>query len=375
MNEYRSYFSHRYWLAGLLVLFLPLLVMTQATWRLADIQYGAPYESSPDGPYGWEVVVKRADAWGGELNLIVTPRSAPACRRNYWISWTFDREVRTIRQGEIIGVSMFSRPTVHSRNCDWDYSRYSPARLMLLAGHASPLISDIVRGDPSQANWPYVCLVPYPEPAVLGDAPAANQQELQVHSGSGTIQVGGRLEEERRLAADARGGAFAFRIGDHGVHFEVVYQFARSNTTSALQPGSASVQVDLVAPVVRETRRSEDGMHWMGIKTSGVIRNARGKHIQVRIHFLDDAGQPLAGYAGEERYVDEEGFAAVSSEILTAGQFSFTLEDLDIWMPYYALNLGYSGGRNTYQLFMYAEVLVNGKPAGTSPYAAVRVDW
>lgn len=92
------------------------------------------------------------------------------------------------------------------------------------------------------------------------------------------------------------------------------------------------------------------------------------------MRFCDANGKLLPAASQETTFRDANGYAATTSPIVQIPGNAYSFNDLVIWMPYYALNLPKTGSQ-TYSVWVYAEVFVDGKSLGVSEKTAMNVLW
>ena len=113
----------------------------------------------------------------------------------------------------------------------------------------------------------------------------------------------------------------------------------------------------------------------MEIRVPGVVRNAVGKRLQLVMRFMDARGNLLPAHPSELTYRDARGYAASGSPVFAVNSAQFDLSGIQLWMPYYALNLPNTGGRQNHTVSCYAEVFLDNVSVGRSPVQSFNLRW
>ena len=371
----------------LFLIIFPLTILSMSinksraqTFYLKEVVLGNSYDPSnrtfswkanKHCPYNWNMEVIRTDALGGELLLHAAPGTKPDCQRTYKISWTFDKDISQVSCGEKIFIDVTNIPIVKN-DCGifvWE-GDMNPSSFTIRASSGvgeSSLVYEIRTKDPKGANRDYVFLH-YPGHVVQGE-PYANPEGFpnwHLHNSRLVLNVCARKD----FANEANGGSFTFRIGNRGISFDIVYLYSKN--FSVTKP---KVINNLQVPVISHNIQNAEGTYWMNIKVPGILQGYKGKQIQLVIRFVDDQGNFLPGNTSDFRYVDGAGKAATGSGLINVTTDNFDMGNLQIWMPYYALNLPYTGGKQTYNLRAFAELYVDGKMISQSQYVTMQVKW
>lgn len=354
----------------ILLFFLSGLTAQAQTFYLKDIVLGNKYAPNStsfnyETPwyYDWSIKNNRANSWGGDLELHVTLKSKPNCKKIYKVTWTFSKDIRMVSCGEKIFIDVVNQP-ISGGDCGWDWVEHNPSSLALKTG-ASGMTYAEAKKDPKSSYREYVFLH-HPGHVVRGEAQYIDNKFSHLHHAE-------RLEivvcSRPDMAAIANGGNFHFNFDGRGVFFDIDYLFSKESATP-LPPLSASLQ----NPIIQHNIQSS-GSYWMGIQLPGVLQGYAGKQIQIAIRFVDANGNFLPGNLNDPRYIDASGYAATGSGLISVTSDQFDLGSMQLWMPYYALNLLNTGGQQVHNLNAFAEVFTDGKMVAQSKMVPLQVTW
>jgi len=206
------------------------------------------WKASKYCPYNWSIKTNRVNTFGGEIELHASPGTKPECKSIYRITWAFSKDMRTVSCGEKIFVDITNVP-ISKQDCGifvWEGDQ-NPSSITILDG-MTPMVRERIRKDPPNAYWGYV-IQHYPGQVVQGE-PSAYQAVTpshHLHSARLELVVCSRAD----MAKMANGGSFAFRIGNRGINFDVVYLYSKNTV--------------LISSTGRVWRESESG--WSGVWT------------------------------------------------------------------------------------------------------------
>lgn len=362
----------------LLFFILPPTSIPAQTFNLKDYVLGNSYapnhptytfKASKYCPYDWTIRPIRVDYLGGELELHSAPGTKPQCKSIYKITWAFSKDMRTVTCGEKVFIDITNRP-ISKGECGifvWEGDN-NPSSITLLAGSGvgeSGLVYEERKSDPGSSYRDYV-FQHYPAKAVQGEPHSNNYADDYHFQGRWELVVCPRPD----FAEVANGGSFVFRIGNRGISFDVVYLY----TKDAFQVKSP-VTSSLELPIFQHNIPNDQGTYWMSIQVPGTLQGFNGKQAMMVLRFVDANGNFLPGNAIDARYVDANGYAATGSGWINVNANQFNLSSLTLWMPYYALNLPYSGGQQPNDLSAFAEVIIDGKVVAQSQRVPLRVVW
>ncbi|MFT5167061.1 MAG: hypothetical protein ACI8P3_002298 [Saprospiraceae bacterium] len=360
-----------------LLFLLPGYVAPAQTFYLKEYVLGNSYapnnrsftfEASKYCPYNWSIRTIRTDYLGGEIELHAAPGTKPDCKSIYRIIWAFSKDMRTVSCGEKVFIDITNRP-ISKADCGifvWEGDN-NPSSITLLASTGvgeSSLVYETEIKDPGASYRDYV-FNHYPARAVQGEPLTANYTSDYVHQARWELVVCSRAD----MAANANGGSFTFRLGNRGISFDVVYLYTKA--ASVMANPVASLQ----NPVIQHNLQNAEGTYWMSIQVPGSLQGYGGKQIYVVIRFVDAQGNLIPGGHPSLGYIDTNGYAAAGSGLVNVPSDNFDLGALQIWMPYYALNLPYSAGQQAHDLSTYAEVIVDGETVAKSQLVPLRVTW
>ncbi|HHB52867.1 MAG TPA: hypothetical protein ENK75_07545 [Saprospiraceae bacterium] len=363
----------------LFVIFLFVAIHSQAqTFYLKDIVLGNSYDPTNKTfvwkankycPYNWSMRVVKADYLGGILELYASPGTKPDCQSIYKISWNFNKDIRQVNCGEKVYIDVENIP-ISKKDCGiflWE-GDMNPSSITILASSGvgeSSLVYKERSQDPKSSYRDYIFLH-FPGQIVQGE-PYPNPEGFpnwHLHNARLVLDICARKD----FANEANGGSFTFRIGNRGISFDVVYLYSKKAVI--INP-----KTTLQIPVIEHNKQNSEGTYWMSIKVPGTIQGYNGKQIQLVIRFVDEQGNFLSGNSYDFRYVDGSGKAATGSGLINVTTGNFDLGNLQLWMPYYALNLPNTGGKKLYNIRAFAELYVDGKMLSQSQYTSFQVKW
>lgn len=367
--------------------------MQAQTFYLQDYVTGNSYDpynrsftwdAGNNCPYNWSIKTKRIDYLGGELELHASPGTKPECESVYKITWTFSKDMRVISCGEKIAVDVTNIP-VSKQDCGifvWEGDN-NPSSITIICGLGSGesgLVSNMRNNDPTASYRDYV-FSHQPSHVVHGEQPTYLTETIHKYNARLELVVCSRPD----FAEVANGGSFAFRIGNRGISFDVVYLYSKnaaavtpqitSQETPQAIPSVPPPLTSLQNPVIQHNIKNTEGIYWMAINVPGSLQGYKGRQIQLVIRFVDSNRNFLRGSTSDLQYIDASGNAATGSNLITVDSDIFDLGTQQIWMPYYALNLTFTGGQQTYDIYAYAELFVDGQVAAQSQLVPLRVNW
>lgn len=356
------------------VLLFTSLAISAQTFYLEKIVMGNRY--APDNVrfsyetpwyYDWSIKTNRVDAWGGDIELHVSVKSIPGCKKVYHITWAFSKDVSTVSCGEKIFVDVVNQP-ITGGNCQWDWVDINPSSLYLNNG-ASGMTWAEASQDP-KASWREYVFLHHPRHTINGEPQFIDHKFIHLHHAEHLeIVVCSRPD----MARDANGGNFHFNLDGRGIFFDIDYVFSKE--PSGMQTPATVATASLQNPIIQHNIQNAEGVYWMSIQVPGILQSYSGKQIQLVIRFVDAYGNLLPGNRGDLRYVDAAGYAATGSGLVNVTSNQFDLGTLQIWMPYYSLNLPNSGGTQSHDLTAFAELFVDGKMVAQSERVPLRVNW
>ncbi len=136
---------------------------------------------------------------------------------------------------------------------------------------------------------------------------------------------------------------------------------------------SKTVTVEMQSPVV--CHHMADGQNWQSLEITvpGKLHQAKDKELRIVVRFLNENRELLKSHDGEITCSDKSGNVSGSKSIIVpSGEMD--LKTVKIEVPYYALNLPFTGYK-THWLSAYAEVFVDNESVGTTPSRLFRVNW
>ncbi|PKN96190.1 MAG: hypothetical protein CVU43_21980 [Chloroflexi bacterium HGW-Chloroflexi-5] len=306
----------------------------------------------------------------------LTPKTHPACKQYFKVGWNFDQSVEALFEGQMVNVQVYNIPSGDSgegfKECyqqgkQWAYDG-GYLTISFLGGNSNhfhhqenyakywgPKSQYLMTLKPNKRVEAYPVNPGYP---------------TDVGTSTGTLFVIDGIYNVGET--DAPYGSFCFEISKGGV-FKYCVMYTYDGLTGSITPNSA-YPFFIQSPLVQHNIQNAQGEYWMQINLPGSIQKAIGKSLQIVIRFCDANGHLLPASPQEQTYRDTGGYVATSSPILGISDNNFALNDIVIWMPYYALNLSKTGYQ-TYSIFAYAEVFVDGKSLGFSDKTAMNVTW
>ena len=300
-----------------LVFFLfPIANIPAQTFNLKEYVIGNSYDPGNRGftweaskycPYNWSIKTKRIDYLGGEIELHASPGTKPECKSIYNISWTFSKDMRTVSCGEKVFVDIRNIP-ISKMDCGifvWEGSN-NPSSITIFTGSGvgeSGLVYETRSKDPQGSYRDYV-FQHYPGQVVQGEPQSVKLENTHIYNGRLELVVCPRKD----FAKIANGSSFAFRIGNRGISFDVVYLYSKDATIIS-GPTSSSLQ----NPIIQHNLQNAEGAYWMSIQVPGFLQGYAGKQIYLVIRFVDANGNLLPGNQTDARYVDANGYAATAT--------------------------------------------------------------
>lgn len=358
-----------------LILF-PVLAFSQnpqiSNWTFAGVAQGFAGQPNEQTYIVYPPEVKRMDTRGGELWFSVTPKANLSCKQLFKVGWNFDQDIQTIHEGQTVNLQVFNIPTGDSgvgfRTC------YAQAKAWAYDGGFLEI--QFLGGSPNHfTQQPAYSKFWNPESQYLvttsgriGACPAGQDYQPDKPAGSFLIKDGIYRVGETNAPA----GNITFEISKGGLFKYIVMYTYDGLSGPAVLPSASSLSMQ--APLIAHNILSEQGIYWMQLNLPGTISNAAGKKLQIVMRFCDASGQPLPANPAETTYRDAGGFAATTSLIMEIPSNNYALNDIPIWMPYYALNLPQTG-QQQHQVFVYAEVYADGQSMGISEKAPMQVLW
>ncbi len=357
------------------VFLLALLVVSglhAQTYYLKDIVLGNRYVPNSqdfcyETQYDYAYCIKnnRVDSRGGDLELHVWLKTRPECKKVYQVRWSFNKDIRTVSCGEKILVDIVNQP-VSGGDCGWDWVFHNPSSFSLLNG-ASGMTYAEAKKDPGYSYREYVFLH-YPGHKVNGEPQFIDHKFTHLHHAEQLEIV---VCSRKEMAIHAHGGNFHFNFDGRGLFFDIDYMF----TTEPVETSPPKQNAALQPPVIQHNVQNNQGTYWMGIQVPGMLRGYAGKSIQIVIRFVDENGQFLLSNKSDVRYVDASGYVATGTEVIQVTADEFDLSSLQMWMPYASLSLAYTGGKQPYNLNVFAELFSDGKLMMQSSMVPIRVNW
>ena len=361
----------------LIIVFLGLFILSPAflvaqELYLNDIRIGNRYNPTNNlldfkGAYyyNWSIKQNRVDSRGGDIELHVVKIDNPNCKKIYSIKWTFSKDISTVALGEKIFIDVYNQP-ISGANCSWDWVFHNPSSINLHAGNGeSSFVSEERSKEPTPGHRDYV-FVHSPGTTIQAEPQFTSQNGFALHYKRLELVVGSRID----FASNATGGSFYFDLNGRDVSLDIAYVFSRQKS-----PGNLTSQGNLSQPVIQHNVQNTEGVYWMGITVPGMLSGYEGRQLQIVVRFMDANGKLLTGNTSDFRYVDGNGYAATGSDRMIVPANNYDHSAIQLWMPYYALNLPYTGGQQSYSVNAYAEIFVDGQMVAQSQAVPFTVTW
>jgi hypothetical protein len=131
-------------------------------------------------------------------------------------------------------------------------------------------------------------------------------------------------------------------------------------------PAVTIARVDILHNLPVPAPPNPQPMPGMRIRITGTVTHAANHTLQVIVKFNFRNGPPLLANPIEGFFRDIGGLAATGTQPITIGTDSEDLSNLDITIPYYALNFPYTNGMNLYYLQLSAIALVDNQQVAQS---------
>lgn len=359
------------------------------SWTFAGIVNGFNGSPLEDKYIVSEPNIERLDPLvGGELWFDLTPRAHPGCVQSFKVSWAFDNPVTTLTEGQTVNVQVSNLPVndrggIGLKDCFSLYQQRlyddNQVTITFKGGAQNPIHSRADYNKYWGPKSPYLFSTNPPQGVIV--APVGPSIAAFVGSAHASMLVKDGIKQVGEM--DAPFGSFCLEISKPGV-FRYFVTYLYNGQAGPPPPVAAApqvrplavptLQVNADAPVVQHNVRLEDGGSGMQISVPGGILNAEGKALQVVVRFSDDSGRDLRAGAGEAYYRDADGFVAASAQPVRIPGEEYSFQDFVVELPYSALNLPRTGYQ-TYRLFAYAEVFLDGQSVAFSPKTMVIVVW
>ncbi len=359
-------------------LLLPVLAFTQnphiSSWTFSGVVQGFSGQPNEQTYLVSPPEVKRLDTKGAEFWFYITPKANLSCKQLFRVGWNFDQDLKTIHEGQTVNVQVFNIPTGDSgpgfKNC------YHQARQWAYDGS---FLTVIFNGcEPNSFSYqPAYSKYWRPESQYLITTskrieanPAGQEISLPAGNFTGSFLVKNGVYKVGDMNAPA--GNINFEISKGGLFkYFVTYTYDGLGSPATLPSQSI---LSIQAPIITHNILNEQGIYWMRLNLPGTINGAAGKKLQIVMRFCDASGKLLPANPAETVYRDAGGYAATTSLIMDIPSNNHLLNDIPVWMPYYALNLQQTGYQQ-YQVFAYAEVFVDGSSLGISQKTPMQVLW
>lgn len=370
-TSFLSSFASQSFIPVIIVLLYSLSSSAQ-TFYLKDIVMGNRYAPQNvkfvyETPwyYDYSIKTNRVDSRGGDIELHVVLKSIPDCKKIYHITWNFSKDVSMVSCGEKIYVDVVNTPIAAS-NCQWDWVFHNPSSLHLSNGPSGMTYNEASKDIKASYNE-YVFLH-YPGQIIQGEPQFTDQPNHHLHHAE---QLSIVVCSRQDMAKEANAGHFHFNLDSRGISFDIDYVFSREPAVVLPQPITEALQ----NPVIQHNIQNAEGVYWMSIQVPGFLKGYNGKQIQLVIRFVDANDNFLSGNTADMRYVDASGNVATGTGLIHVNTDQFDLGSLQMWMPYYGLNLPYSGGVQAHELTAFAELFVDGQLKAQSLRIPLRVVW
>jgi hypothetical protein len=113
----------------------------------------------------------------------------------------------------------------------------------------------------------------------------------------------------------------------------------------------------------------------MKINVPGTIFNAQNSQGQLIVRFYMPNGNPLIAHMQEYTYRDLYGLCAAGTQVMPIVNNQAELGRIDLFIPYYALNLIATNGNRVYDLAAVASFYINNYEKGRSQFTPFQVRY
>jgi len=309
------------------------------------------------------------DELGAELWFYVTPVSNMNCRQTYRVGWSFNPGIAKLTEGQTINIEVYNKQGPAIQEGLMECFRQASIE----AGDTHPLTinfkgcvqSELLQKPEYSFYWSEQS--PY-----LFDM--EGQEEYRVLEGqeavNGSFIVKDGQEEEG--TANAPFGSLSVIIGKEGVFsFEVLYLLYGEE--SEISPAGAH-RLRFENPVIEHNVPDERGELKMNVVVPGLIDDAVGRKLKIVSRFIDYRGRPMPAYSGDTLYCDQHGNAFAFSYNDRVPEKSYDLMNMNIMVPYYALNLPRTETVG-HLIYVFAEIYLDGEIIGVSRPVQTVVVW
>ncbi len=337
-------------------------------WSLAHIL--SDYEEAPiyDAYITGGPVIEQLDSLGGILIFYLTPQVNRDCRQAFRVGWQFGQPVQDLEEGNTVGVTVFSYPMMDTVKGMLDCYHSAKEALNDDEGVKIRFMGGNSPGLASQRELAFYWEQSSPDLFRVDQvAEAASGSDRSPGSGSFIV---GDLDQDPSGASIAF-GTFTLEIWKEGAFsFRILYLF--DGKESDISPaGTHRLLLDKL--MVEHSVTGSSGAPVMNISLAGLLEQAVGHRVQIIVHFLDQYRRPLPGIEGDTVFCDPAGNVFAYSPQVSIASRQFYLNELVITVPYYALNLPSS--RSGHALYLYAEVILDGKAIGGSKLSSTNFFW
>jgi hypothetical protein len=117
------------------------------------------------------------------------------------------------------------------------------------------------------------------------------------------------------------------------------------------------------------------GEYWMNIKPTGWLSGFQGRKAQLVTRFYYSNETPLYASGQDPTYRDVSGLVATATDVFEVNLSTLDLSQQIMTIPYRSLNLPYTGGQASYNLFLFLDVFVDGQLQKQSGRVPFTVKW
>ena len=150
--------------------------------------------------------------------------------------------------------------------------------------------------------------------------------------------------------------------------YEVVYVY---DVVGAPQYTNVNT-LTLDIPKVEYGGLDANGRSGVWVRVPGELAPESGKQFRVQARFESSTGQVLQGNGIDQNFIDNKGNATAISPLYFVPPGPYDLEQIAIWVPYYALQS--RSGPKRRLVYMFTELWVDGKVVARSPKVPLQLN-
>ena len=311
----------------------------------------------------------KADARGGAIDFDVTYANGGLCTETYRVQWKFDQDMSFLKYEENSNYYDFEiRTQVINGNC----GKIQPWRNPFVIAVANDVSTSSIL---MEQGYDEVSMAQ----GIFGgssDRLFTRDDEWVRFNQARQGFVRGRFHTKKDLNSYGKYTWFKFTIIGNSNHtdpkasfqYEIVYVYDVNGAPDYVNVNTLTLDI----PEVVQNQVDQEGRKGMWVRVPGELAPQSGKQFRLQARFETSTGQELKGNNLDQTYVDNRGYASAVSPLYFIPPGPYRLEQIALWVPYYALQ---SNARNRQQLiYVFMELWVDGKIAARSPKVPIQVD-